>query len=99
MCIDICVRFLFFKLCVCVCARARMCACVCQCEHVCVHLVHEFIICMYVFICICVHVYMCTQHMHIFGPFHNDLVRVSDQGVHILDHWFYIKYAGFVLDT
>ena len=82
------------------CARARayVCAC-CQCEHVCVHLVHEFIICMYVFICICVHVYMCTQHIYVFGPFHNDLVRVSDQGVHILDHWFYIKHAGSVLDT
>ena len=78
-----CKVFVSQIVCVCVCARARMCACVCQCEHVCVHLVHEFIICMYVFICICVHVYMCTQHMHIFGPFHNDLVRVSDQGVHI----------------
>ena len=64
-----------------------------------VHLVHELIICMYVFICTCVHVYMCTQHIYVFGPFHNDLVRVSDQGVHILNHWFYIKHAGSVLDT
>ena len=76
-----------------------MCVRVCQCEHVCVHLVYEFIISMYVLICICVIVYMCTQHIYVFGPFHNDLVRVSDQGVHILDHWLYINHAGSVLDT
>ena len=76
-----------------------MCVCVFVSVNMYVCIWFMFIICMYVFICICVHVYMCTQHIYVFGPFHNDLVRVSDQGVHILDHWFYIKYAGSVLDT
>ena len=80
-------------------------ACVCACVfvsvnmYVCIWFISSLYACIYVLICICVHVYMCTQHIHVFGPFHNDLVRVSDQGAHILDHCFYIKHAGSVLDT
>ena len=40
----------------------------------------------------CIHVHTCTCiYVHVFGPFHNGLVRVTDQDMHILDsHWFYV---------
>ena len=87
-------------MCVCVCARASVCVCVFVSVnmYVCIWFMSSLHVyaCMYSY----VYVYMCTQHIHVFGPFHNDLVRVSDQGVHILDsHWFYIKHAGSLLDT
>ena len=52
----------------------------------------------YVYACM----YTCNMHMHIctciyvhvFGPFYNGLVRVTDQDMHILDsHWFYVPFT------
>ena len=83
-------------MCVCDCVCACVCVFVSVNMYVCIWFMSTLYACMYSYVYAC----MCTQHIHVFGPFHNDLVRVSDQGVHILDsHWFYIKHAGSVLDT